>query len=242
MAASSTTAPVSETPSETRRCELWSRPPWAIDRPSSSRTTVTSVVSRIGTARTSTGSSSVTSVDDATVYADARPSAASRKPISCEPLSPIQESARLPGRRLNGRKPSSAASSATDMTRTSRDGWYHAAAIAKKPAEIAARLAASPSMLSSRLNAFVMPTSQRTPIAIAIRCTCTICTEVPVERTIAAAPSCAASFQRALSVQMSSTRPARKTSVAAAEMPISCSLARSGPTATASETPATRPM
>ena len=54
MAARSTTAPVSETPSETRRCELWSRPPWAIDRPSSSRTIVTRVVSRIGTASTST--------------------------------------------------------------------------------------------------------------------------------------------------------------------------------------------
>ena len=93
--------------------------------------------------------------------ADASPSAASRNPISCEPLSPIQESARLPGRRLNGRKPSRAAASATDMTRTRRDGWYHAAAMAKKPAEIAARLAARPSMLSRRLNAFVMPTSHK---------------------------------------------------------------------------------
>ena len=65
--ASSTTAPVSETPSETRRCELWSRPPCETGRPSSSRTIVTSVVSRIGTASTSTGSTSVATVDDATV-------------------------------------------------------------------------------------------------------------------------------------------------------------------------------
>ena len=67
ITASSTTADVSEAPSETRRCELWSRPPCVTGRPSSSLTTVTSVVSRIGTARTMIGRSSVANVDDATV-------------------------------------------------------------------------------------------------------------------------------------------------------------------------------
>ena len=49
-------------------------------------------------------------------------------------------------------------------------------------------------MLSSRLNAFVIPTSHTTPSGIAIQGECTSCTCVPVERTTAAAPTCAASF------------------------------------------------
>ena len=39
-------------------------------------------------------------------------------------------------------------------------GWIVTASIAKKANAIAASVAASPSMLSSRLNAFVIPTSQ----------------------------------------------------------------------------------
>ena len=46
-------------------------------------------------------------------------------------------------------------------------GWIVNASIAKNAQAIAASVAASPSMLSSRLNAFVIPTSQTTPSAVA---------------------------------------------------------------------------
>ena len=83
------------------------------------------------------------------------------KPISWEPLSPIQVSALRPGRRLNGRKPATASASASEITSTSLESPWIAADEAKNAAEITARLPASPSMLSSRLKAFVIPTSQK---------------------------------------------------------------------------------
>ena len=54
---------------------------------------MTSVVSRIGTASTSTGSSSVATVEPATVQLDASPSAASAKPSTWAPLSPMKTAA-----------------------------------------------------------------------------------------------------------------------------------------------------
>ena len=50
-------------------------------------------------------------------------------------------------------------------------------------------------MLSSRLKAFVIPTSQRRPIGIASHGECTSSTPVPVASTIAAAASCAAELR-----------------------------------------------
>ncbi len=106
------------------------------------------------------------------------------KPINCEPLSPIQAWACFPGRRLNGRKPRTPAPSATAITRTSLGSCCSHASQAKNAAAITARLPASPSMLSSRLKAFVMPTSQSSPIGIVSQGLWTICTPVPVDRTI----------------------------------------------------------
>ena len=65
---------------------------------------MTSVVSRIGTARISSGRSSVATVVPATFQLDARPSAASAKPSTWLPESPMKIAAGCPGRRLNGRK------------------------------------------------------------------------------------------------------------------------------------------
>ena len=90
---SSTTARLSESPWYTRRCDVWSRPPCVTGRPSSSRTTVTSVVSRIGTASTSSGRRSVATVEPATVQLDASPSEPSAKPSTWLPLSPMNTAA-----------------------------------------------------------------------------------------------------------------------------------------------------
>ena len=49
-------------------------------------------------------------------------------------------------------------------------------------------------MLSSRLKAFVIPTSQSRPSGIVSQGLWTIWTPVPVDRTIVAAPICVASF------------------------------------------------
>ena len=77
-------------------------------------------------------------------------------------------------------------------------GWTVTASIAKKPNAIAASVAASPSMLSSRLNAFVTPDQpdDRDRVADAL-----VADELhlrPVASTIAAAPTCAASFASGL--------------------------------------------
>ena len=57
-------------------------------------------------------------------------------------------------------------------TSTASLGWTVTASIAKKPNAIAASVAASPSMLSSRLNAFVIPTSQSSATSVGddLRC------------------------------------------------------------------------
>ena len=84
---------------------MWSRPP-CVDRATfEERTTVTSVVSRIGTASTMIGSESVATVEPATVQLDASPSAASANPSTWLPLSPMNTAAGRRRRRLYGRKP-----------------------------------------------------------------------------------------------------------------------------------------
>ena len=62
-------------------------------------------------------------------------------------------------------KPIRPSASEVAMMKMSRFGSTKAAESAKHPAATTPRLPASPSMLSSRLNAFVRPTSQRIPIA-----------------------------------------------------------------------------
>ena len=84
---------------------MWSFPPCETGLRSRIRTIVTSVVSRIGIARISSGSSTVATVVPATVQLDASANDASAKPSTWLPESPMNTWAARPGRRLNGRKP-----------------------------------------------------------------------------------------------------------------------------------------
>ena len=74
-------------------------------------------------------------------------------------------------------------------------------------------------MLSSRLNAFVIPTSQKRAIATPSTSFSTSSTRRPAAIAMAAAPNCAASFASGLRWRMSSTSPATKTSAVAGEDP-----------------------
>ncbi len=65
---------------------------------------MTSVVSRIGTASTRIGSKSVATVVPATFQLAERPSAASVKPSTCEPESPMKTSALLPRPEVEGQE------------------------------------------------------------------------------------------------------------------------------------------
>ena len=191
---SSTTARLSERPWYTSRCEVWSRPPRVTGRPSRIRTMVTSVVSRIGTARTRIGSSSVATVEPATVQLAASPSEARAKPSTWLPLSPMKTAAGLFRRRLYGRKPMQAKQMPSESTATVLFGWTVKASMAKNRQAIAASVAARPSMLSSRLNAFVIPISQRSPSAVARMSLETISTRTPAAITTTAAATCAPIF------------------------------------------------
>ena len=91
-------------------------PPCVTGRRSSVRRTVTSVVSRIGIASTSSGSRTLVSVAPAVVQLEASASDASPKPITWLPESPMNTAAGRPGRRLNGRKPTHAPPSASATT------------------------------------------------------------------------------------------------------------------------------
>ena len=124
----------------------------------------------------------------ATVQLDASASDASPKPSTWLPESPMMTAAGRPGRRLKGRYPTHARPSARESTRTVSLSCSVTESTAKYAHAITASVAASPSMLSSRLNAFVMPTSHRSPIAHASTVFPTISTSSPLASTIAAAP------------------------------------------------------
>ena len=68
---------------------------------------------------------------------------------------------------MYGRKPRQAKQTPSDKHRDEVARWTVNASIAKNAHAIAASVAARPSMLSSRLKAFVIPTSQTTPSAVA---------------------------------------------------------------------------
>ena len=76
-------------------------------------------------------------------------------------------------------------------------------------------------MLSSRLNAFVIPTSQTSASTSATTSLPTISTESPLASTITAAANWAASFGSGLSEKMSSASPARKRSAQPPRIPSS---------------------
>ena len=77
-------------PSATSPCEVWSFPPCEIGRPSSKRVRVTKVVSRIGTASTTAGTTTTAKRlrDNPGAGESARP--ASTRPVKSDPLSPMK--------------------------------------------------------------------------------------------------------------------------------------------------------
>ena len=83
---------------------MWSRPPCVTGRFSTRRAIVTSVVSRIGIASTSSGRRIVATVVPATVQLAASASDASPNPISWLPESPMKTTAPRRGRRLYGQE------------------------------------------------------------------------------------------------------------------------------------------
>ena len=162
-------------------------PPWVTGRRSTSRTTVTSVVSRIGIASTSSGSSIVATVVPATVQLAARPSAASAKPSTWLPASPMKTARRLARpqvERAGSRGRRSASESESDEHEVVRVRRSRRRSRSRRQATVAS-VAARPSMLSSRLKAFVIPTSQTTAIATRARRSTTISTRRPAAITIA---------------------------------------------------------
>jgi hypothetical protein len=142
---------------------------------------------------------------------------------------------------LKGRKPQQAPAPAIANASEASSGCTVTASTAKKKNEIDASVAASPSMLSSRLNAFVRPISQTTATASPITWFETSWTWVPVESTTAAAIPWTASFAMGETPRRSSTSPAAKTSVTAAQMPISARLGSNAPTAAAVQRPRLNP-
>jgi hypothetical protein len=205
------------------------------------RMIVTRVVSRIGTARTRMGRKSVATVVPAAFQLAERPSAASEKPSSWLPESPMKIAAGLPGRRLKGRKPAQASPTASARTSTSRLSCVVEPSMAKYAQAIAAIVAARPSMLSRRLKAFVIPTSQRTAIAVARTSLETICTCRPATTTSAAPATWLASLATGGSARRSSVRPAAKTIAQPPRMPKSSFVGSRASRASAAPTPATRP-
>ena len=96
-------------------------------------------------------------------------------------------------------------------------------------------------MLSRRLNALVMPTSQSRPIAHAMTSLPTSSTFSPLASTTTAAVIWAASFAIGLRCQTSSTSPATKTIVTPARMPPSSPVHSMIPDASATAIPAAKP-
>jgi hypothetical protein len=142
---------------------------------------------------------------------------------------------------LKGRKPAQAKATLSASTSTSLSGCAVTASMAKKAHAIPASVAAIPSMLSSRLNAFVIPTSQTTPIGTAIQSFLTSSTVSPCVSTIAVAPSCAASFASGGNEKASSTSPVTNRSAAARMIATSSELAPIAPKPIAAPSPATIP-
>jgi len=220
---------------------VWSLPPWLTGRCSASRRIVTSVVSRIGIASTSSGRRTVATVVPAVVQLAASPRAASRKPSTWLPESPMKTRALPPGRRLNGRNPPQANPSERASTSTRSFGCTVTASIAKYAQATVARVAARPSMLSSRLKALVIPTSHTIAIAVATTSFAISSTRRPLATAMPAAPNCAASFATGPRCRRSSRRPAAKRRMHPPTIPASCQLASTAPAATASSTPARSP-
>src|SRR6266540_3082389 len=97
-------------------------------------------------------------------------------------------------------------------------------------------------MLSSRLKAFVIPTSQTTAIGTAIQSFFTSSTVSPFETTIAVAPNWAASFAQGGSEKASSSRPTANRSPVPPRIASSSVLPPTAPARIARPTPASSPV
>src|SRR5215217_1279823 len=210
-------------------------------RPSSSRTIVTSAVSRIGTASTSTGRRTVASDGAATFQLDASAIEPRVNPSTWLPESPRKAAAGFRRRTLNGRKPTQANASASESTSTSRSGWTVTASIAKYAQAMPATVAASPSMLSRKLIAFVIPISHTTAIGTAIQSFLTASTVSPFVSTIATAAPCAASFASGGREKASSSSPTANSSAAPPRIASSSELAPTASAARARPAPTSSP-
>ena len=195
----------------------------------------------MGTASTSSGSSIVASVVPATFQLDESAKEASAKPSTWLPESPMKTIAFPPGRRFSGRKPRQAAPSASESTSTARFGCSVAASTAKYAQAMVASDAASPSMLSSRLKAFAIPTSQTSATTVASTSLPITSTRRPLAMTMPAAPNCAPSFASGLRWRTSSISPAAKRSVQPPTIPQSSPRPWTAPIATATTVAAAKP-
>ena len=131
-------------------------------------------------------------------------------------------------RRLYGMKPRSARASAAATMKMSRFGETNAAERAKHEAATTPRLPARPSMLSSRLKAFVSPTSQRIPTAQASTGLATNSTEMELLSTRNAASELGAELRGGMEVDDVVEQPEGEDDRAARQRP-SPSLRRSRP-------------
>ena len=136
---------------------MWSRPPCATERPSSTRAAVTSVVSRIGIARRAAGTARTASTPRLPPGTGESASPARTTPRNRAPESPMKI---FDGGKLWTRNPPVAPASAS-ANRASSTRPSARKIAPRKMAPMTAIPPASPSMLSSRLSAFVIPTNQK---------------------------------------------------------------------------------
>src|SRR5262245_42671419 len=189
------------------------------------------------------GRNSVATVVPATFQLAVNPSAASAKPSTWLPESPMKTAAERFGRKLKGRKPAHAPAIASESASTASLWWTVTASIAKKRAAMPASVAARPSMLSSRLKAFVIPTSQTSATVPASR-SFEISPEIvrPSAITRPAAASWAPSLGIGPRELRSSSRPATKRIEHPPRIANSSRLSGDAPVARAAPQPATIPM
>ena len=229
-------------PPRTSRCEVWSRPPCAIGRPSTTRTAVTSAVSRIGTARIEQRQQQRR--DRRLGHLPARRQA-ERGEHEAEHLAPRvahEHGRRLARAEVEGQE---AERRAADREREHEQQalLVQVDGVDREERRRRRRRAspARPSMLSRRLKAFVIPTSQSPPRIAASTPLETISTRRPDASTTAAAPTWAASLTSARCGCRSSRSPAAKTIAAPPRMPKSSELPPTARAARASSTATAKP-
>ena len=144
---------------------MWSRPPTDTRRSASFRASVTNVVSKIGISISSTGTAIDETMPRWACDSPTQASTASVDPRNKLPESPMKIVA---GLKLNRRKPAPAPAIAAATAKTPgspcREDTHTATAVTT------AMPAQRPSMLSSRLKAFAVPTIQSTVISALVTC------------------------------------------------------------------------